>query len=261
MLSYQHAYHAGCPADVHKHGVLAKLLQCLTAKGEPITLIDTHAGRGLYSLTSVESKKTGEAIQGIVRLLNEKKLDPSHPLFKVIAEVRRVHGPAAYPGSPLIAHSLLGAQDRLHLMELHPQEHKALKRLLGKKANVSIQRQDGFGAALDMVPPTPRSGLVVIDPSYEMKSEYEQTADFVMDMHEDWPEAIIMLWYPLLKAGHHKAMVEMLTQAKLTGFHVSEMIFAKPEDVRGMHGSGLVMVNLPQAFEPVLDAFKWPYPV
>jgi len=261
MLSYQHAYHAGCAADVHKHAVLAQLLLRLTAEDEPLTVIDTHAGRGLYSLTSMESKKTGEAIDGIVRLLAEGKLDPDHPLFKAIAATRRAHGPAAYPGSPLITHGLLRTLDHLYLMELHPQEHKALNRLLGKKPNVTVQRQDGFNAALELVPSKPTRGLVLIDPSYEMKSEYEQTADFVMDMHEDWPEAIIMLWYPLLKAGHYKAMVEMLTQANLKGFQVSERLFAKPEDVRGMFGSGLIMVNLPPAYVPVLDAFKWPYQV
>lgn len=259
MLSYQHAYHAGCPADVHKHAVLARLLVRLAAREDPQTLIETHAGRGLYDLRSVESKKTGEAIQGIVRLLNDNKLPRTHPLFKVIAATRREHGPSAYPGSPLLAHALLRAKDQIHLMEMHPQEYAALDELLGGEANVSIQDAEGFGATMRLVPPTPPRGLVLIDPSYEVKTEYSETAHFVLDLHDRWREGIIMLWYPLLKAGNHEVMVEGLEHANLKGFHRREMLFAKREDVRGMYGSGLILVNLPDAFVPVLDSFDWPY--
>ncbi|HEY9079201.1 23S rRNA (adenine(2030)-N(6))-methyltransferase RlmJ [Magnetovibrio sp.] len=260
MLSYQHAYHAGCPADVHKHAALARLLVRLSAVDEPLTLIETHAGRGLYSLTSPEAKKTREAQQGIVRLLKDGKLPPSHPLAKVIAKTRRRHGPAAYPGSPLIADTLLRPQDSIHLMELHPQEHAALEHLLGDKKNISIQRRDGFEATYEMAPPTPKRGLVLIDPSFEIKSEYTLTAEFIIDLNAKWTDGIILLWYPMLKAGYYKDMVGALEDAMLPGFHRSEMHFAKPENVRGMFGSGLVAVNLPKAFQPAIDAFTWPYP-
>ena len=261
MLSYQHAYHAGCPADVHKHAALARLLVRLTAQDEPLTLIETHAGRGLYDLRSSEAKKTGEAIQGIVRLLNDGKLPPSHPLRKVIAQTRQTYGPSAYPGSPLLAHALLRAEDSIHLMELHPQEHAALEELLGNAPNVSIQYQDGFIATLELIPPTPSRGLILIDPSFEIKTEYALTAQFILDVHTQWPEGIIMLWYPLLKAGNHKSMVKTLENAKFKGFHRREIHFAKPENVRGMFGSGLILINLPPAFAPAVDAFEWPYPL
>ena len=261
MLSYQHAYHAGCAADVHKHAVLARLLVRLAAKDDPLTLIETHAGRGLYDLRSVESKKTGEAIQGIVRLLADGKLPRTHPLFKVIAATRKEHGPSAYPGSPLLAHALLRPQDKIHLMEMHPQEYAALEDFLGAEDNVFMQDSDGFKATLRIVPPTPARGLVLIDPSYEIKTEYAQTAQFVLDLHDKWPQGIIMLWYPLLKAGNHDVLTKTLENANLKGFQRREMIFAKKKDVRGMYGSGLILVNLPDAFVPVLDAFDWPYPL
>ena len=261
MLSYQHAYHAGCPADVHKHAALARLLVRLTAQDEPLTLIETHAGRGLYDLRAPEAKKTGEAQQGIVRLLAEGKLAPSHPLAKIIAQTRRKHGPSAYPGSPLIAHALLRPNDRIHLMELHPQEHAALVDLLGDEDNVFIQYRDGFEATYEMAPPTPKRGLVLIDPSFEVKTEYTLTAEFIIDLNAKWPDAIILLWYPLLKAGYYKDMVEALEDGMLPGLHRREIHFAKPENVRGMFGSGLIAVNLPTAFQPAIDAFTWPYPI
>jgi len=261
MLSYQHAYHAGCPADVHKHAALARLLVRLTAQDDPLTLIETHAGRGLYDLRSAEAKKTREAQQGIVRLLKDGTLPPSHPLTKVIADTRRQHGPSAYPGSPLIAHALLRPQDRLHLMELHPQEHDALVDLLGDEDNVTIQHRDGFEATYEMAPPTPERGLVLIDPSFEIKTEYIQTAEFIIDLNAKWQQGIILLWYPLLKAGYYKDMVEALEDDMLPGLHRREIHFAKPENVRGMFGSGLIVVNLPTGFKPAIDAFTWPYPL
>src|SRR5690606_24902444 len=58
MLSYQHIYHAGNLADVHKHAMLASLLAYLGRKDKPLTYLETHAGRGLYRLDAPEAVKT-----------------------------------------------------------------------------------------------------------------------------------------------------------------------------------------------------------
>ncbi len=123
MLSYQHGYHAGNPADLHKHIVLAELLARLTAKPRGISYVETHAGRGLYDLGAPEALKTGEAARGIGRI----EPDPATAFGAVLAAVRTRHGAAAYPGSPLIAKEILRPQDRLVLMELHPAEHAGLR--------------------------------------------------------------------------------------------------------------------------------------
>ena len=184
MLSYQHAYHAGGPADLHKHIVLAELLAQLTRKPRGITYAETHAGRGLYDLAAPEALKTGEAAAGIARLAP----DPATPFGRALAAVRAAHGPTAYPGSPLLARSLLRAQDRLLLAELHPAEHAALRATLAGPG-VAIHRRDGFEALLALAPPTPRRGLVLVDPSYELKSDFEATAAFVRRLIAKWPEA------------------------------------------------------------------------
>ena len=124
MLSYQHAYHAGGPADVHKHIVLAELLARLTSKPRGLSYVETHAGRGLYDLAAPETAKTGEAAAGIARLAP----DPGTPFGRALAAARAAGGATAYPGSPFVARALLRPQDRLTLMELHPAEHAALAR-------------------------------------------------------------------------------------------------------------------------------------
>lgn len=121
----------------------------------------------------------------------------------------RRFGAGFYPGSPLIAAQLLRSTDVIHLMEMHPAEHKALKRAM-RGHNVHIHQRDGYEGVLAISPPTPRRGLVLIDPSYEIKTEYLRVADFVIGLHEKWPQATVMVWYPILKAGLHEAMAARL---------------------------------------------------
>ena len=236
MLSYQHAYHAGGPADVHKHIVLAELLARLTAKPRGLSYVETHAGRGLYDLAAPEVAKTGEAAAGIARLA----ADPATPFGRALAAVHRAHGATAYPGSPLVARALLRPQDRLTLIELHPAEHAALSGTLAA-AGTAIHRRDGFEGVLALAPFTPRRGLVLVDPSYEVKSDYEATAAFVRRLVARWPEAAILVWYPILPAARHAALRDGLRPLPVA---FDEAAFAVPP-ARGMTGSGLALVNAP----------------
>ena len=153
LLSYQHAYHAGGPADLHKHIVLAELLARLTAKPRGIAYVETHAGRGLYDLAAPEALKTGEAAQGIARI----DPDPATPFGRALAAVRAEAGPTAYPGSPLVARALLRPQDRLTLMELHPAEHAALAAGRSRRRHPPPRRLRGRPRARALpAPPRPR---------------------------------------------------------------------------------------------------------
>ena len=236
MLSYQHAYHAGNRADLHKHAALARLLAALTVKPRPITYLETHAGRGLYDLSAPEALKTGEAAEGILRA----ELPPG-PYAEALARVRARHGAMAYPGSPLIALELLRPEDRLHLMELHPAEHAALKRAL-RAPNVAIHRRDGFEGVLALSPPVPRKGLVLVDPSYEVKADYDAVPAFVAKLMAKWPEATVLVWYPILAEGRHERMAAALTPLGALRHEV------RLGEGRGMLGSGLIGVNLPHGF-------------
>ncbi|MEE9453675.1 MAG: 23S rRNA (adenine(2030)-N(6))-methyltransferase RlmJ [Paracoccaceae bacterium] len=234
MLSYQHAYHAGGPADLHKHIALAELLALLTRKARPISYMETHAGRGIYDLDAPEALKTGEAAAGIARITL-----PDCPFSKAMQTIRTAHGAMAYPGSPTIAKTLLRPTDKLHLMELHPAEYKALSTLV-QGQNISTHHRDGYEGVLAISPPKPRKGLVLIDPSYEVKSEYLAVAAFTRKLMVKWPEATVMIWYPILKAARH---VDMLNALHLPVLR-DEVSFDL-KDNKGMTGSGLALVNAP----------------
>ena len=241
MLSYQHAYHAGNLADVHKHALLATALARLTDKPKPLSYLETHAGRGLYDIDSAEARRTGEAQAGITRALAEGWLPPAHPLRAGLEAVRARHGPGAYPGSPLIAGHFLRPGDKAHLAELHPAEHAALAT---HAPWADVRHEDGFAMANALLPPTPRRGLLLIDPSYEVKADYDLLPGWVDRMARKWNVGVIALWYPILADARHAAMAQALAAAHPEALR-SEVGFPPARPGHGMVGSGMFVINPP----------------
>jgi 23S rRNA (adenine2030-N6)-methyltransferase len=240
LLSYQHAYHAGNAADVQKHAALAWVVDYLTQKDKPLTYIETHAGRGLYDLSGPEATKTGEAAQGVDRLA--AKLG-DHPYIRALAATRAQRGPDAYPGSPMIAAMGLRDTDTMHLCEMHPQEHAALDYAMAPWGP-TIRREDGLAYALSITPPTPRRGLMLVDPSYEVKSDYDTVPKTLIAVARRWNVGILMLWYPVLTDVPHAPMLRTLTQA-FPGALRHEVRFPPARAGHRMTGSGLFVVNPP----------------
>ena len=241
MLSYQHLYHAGNLADVHKHALLAWMLDYLTRKDKPLSYLETHAGRGLYDLEAPEARKTGEALQGIGRA--EGWFGADHPYTRVLAETRAAHGPGAYPGSPMIAARLLRAQDSVHLAERHPGEFAALAEAMLPFAAL-VHPRDGFEMALALTPPTPRRGMMLIDPSFETAEDYERMPRFIGQIARKWNVGIIMLWYPILQDTRHAEMLASL-MAEHPGALRHEVRFPPARPGHRMVGSGLLVINPP----------------
>lgn len=250
MLSYQHLYHAGNLADVHKHGLLAWMLDYLTRKDKPLSYIETHAGRALYDLAAPEAVKTGEAKQGISRVAD---WFDGAPFGRVLAAAQ-MQGAQMYPGSPFIAGELLRGEDSLTLAELHPQEHAALADAM-LPYPAMVKQIDGFQLAMSMTPPTPRRGLLLCDPSYEVKADYATIPDFFRKIHRRWPVGILVLWYPILVDRRHQPMVTALKAAIPDGI-AHEVSFPPARPGHGMIGSGLFVVNAPFGFDDAAAALS-----
>ncbi|MBU3028690.1 23S rRNA (adenine(2030)-N(6))-methyltransferase RlmJ [Paracoccus marinaquae] len=241
MLSYQHAYHAGNLADLHKHALLASALAYMTRKDKPLSYLETHAGRGLYRLDAPEARKTGEAEAGILRAEAEGWLPQGHPLRQALAAIRATRGATAYPGSPLIAGHFLRPTDSAHLAELHPAEHAALSEVA---AFATPYRQDGFQMAQAICPPTPRRGLLLIDPSYEIKADYTAIPRQIGLLARKWNVGVIALWYPLLTDDRHLPMLDALAGAHPDALR-SEVGFPPARAGHSMIGSGMWILNPP----------------
>jgi 23S rRNA (adenine2030-N6)-methyltransferase len=247
MLSYQHAYHAGNRADIHKHNILARVLVDLCQDDAPIHYVETHAGRGLYNLESAPSYKTGEAAQGWLALAQDKqaikKLSPAYvDAVRVLNDGKLI---PRYPGSPKVAGHILSAQDKMYLMELHPAEHESLEKIFRKDTRTKIYKEDGLKKTSELVRGKilKGRGLVLIDPSYEVKSEYETIPQFAADLSRGWPEAGILVWAPMLPARRHEALITILKN-KAPDLQISEVTWSRPEDGRGMYGSFVAAINI-----------------
>lgn len=244
MLSYQHIYHAGNLADVHKHALLAWMLAYMTAKDKPLSYLETHAGRGLYQLDAPEAVKTGEAAAGIDVSDANGWFGQEHPYSQVLGAVRAAHGAAAYAGSPLLAALCLRPQDQLHLAELHPQEFSALDWAMAPYP-ARCYRQDGFEMATSVAPPEPRRGMILIDPSYEIKTDYDTIPGFIAKLHRKWNVGVIVLWYPILTSKAHNDMLAALREQNLPKVVHHEVRFRAARPGHGMIGSGMFIVNAP----------------
>ncbi|TCO70863.1 23S rRNA (adenine(2030)-N(6))-methyltransferase RlmJ [Rhodovulum euryhalinum] len=241
MLSYQHIYHAGNLADVHKHALLCAMLDYLTRKDKPLSYIETHAGRGLYDLAAPEAVRTGEAARGIVAM--EPRLPAGHPYLRRLAEVRARFGATAYPGSPLLAALSLRPGDVIHLAELHPQEFRTLADVMAP-FGAHLRQEDGFRAASAIAPPVPRRGLMLIDPSFEVKADYAAIPGHMAAIHRKWNVGTLALWYPILPAAPHAPMVAALCES-FPGALAHEVRFAPARPGHGLIGSGMFIVNPP----------------
>jgi 23S rRNA (adenine2030-N6)-methyltransferase len=200
-MNYRHAFHAGGFADVIKHIVLVRMLTYLQDKPAAFRVIDTHAGAGLYDLTSDEAQRGGEWLTGIARLMQARFSETTLPLIKPYLDIVRAFNPqrelAAYPGSPLIARALLRPQDRLTTCEVEPKARKSLIDALRRDTQARVVDLDGWMALPAFVPPNERRGLVLIDPPYEQKDEFERLAGGFAEAFTKWPTGSYLLWYPV----------------------------------------------------------------
>jgi 23S rRNA (adenine2030-N6)-methyltransferase len=253
LLSYQHGYHAGNAADVHKHLALVLLLQKLRAKDAAFCFVDAHAGRGLYDLDSESARKTGEAAQGILKLVAAKDPPASvRTYLDLVAGHNRPDSHRFYPGSALLAQALLREQDRALLLELHPQEVVALKEAMVRDRRISVHKRDCYEGLPALLPPAIRRGLVLLDPSYEIRSEYEAVVDLLEQSLARWSNGLYLLWYPLLPDDRHLRLIRRLEALLPPKTLVSEFRFSR--SVIGLQGSGLIIVNTPWHIDDELAA-------
>jgi 23S rRNA (adenine2030-N6)-methyltransferase len=220
------------------------MLDYMTRKDKPLTYLETHAGRGLYNLTDDEAVKTGEAAKGITIAADWFAAD--HPYTQVLERIRARNGSDAYPGSPVVAAESLRPMDNIQLSELHPQEFAALKDAMKPYGGIFRQR-DGWEVALSVCPPDPRRGLLLIDPSYEVKSDYQTIPETIAKVHRKWGVGVVMLWYPILTDGPHQPMLKALKSAIPDGL-IHEVSFPPAREGHRMVGSGLFVVNAPYGF-------------
>jgi 23S rRNA (adenine2030-N6)-methyltransferase len=262
-MNYQHAFHAGNFADVHKHIVLTRILDYLRQKPAAFRVIDTHAGGGRYDLLGPEAARSNEWREGIGRLFAMRRSgtaanDPAQgflaPYLDVVAALNPEGALRIYPGSPLIARALLRRQDRLLACELEPAAAGSLRRALRGDARAKALAIDGWTALSANIPPKERRGLVLIDPPYEETTEFARLADRFAQAHRKWPSGLYLLWYPIKARNAPDALARRLRQLDVPKILRCEFSIAAPRADTALAGSGLIIVNPPFPLERELQA-------
>lgn len=251
MLSYRHGFHAGNHADVLKHVALVALLRILVRKDKPVVVVDTHAGAGMYSLEQGFAAKNAEFRDGIARLWERDDLPET--VADYVEQVREVNADGVlrqYPGSPRIALGVLRPQDRLRLFELHGNEARILAQAFAQDdRRVTVTAGDGFAGLKAVLPPPSRRGLVLIDPSYELASDYRAVVAGLQEGVRRFATGTYVVWYPLLQRRESVQLPDALRRAAGADWlDVALQVKAPSPEGRGLHGSGLFVVNPPWTF-------------
>jgi len=263
-MNYRHSFHAGNSADVVKHSLLIALVRALQQKPGALTLIDTHAGCGLYNLNGEEAQRTGESIQGVLRVFADA--DPLLDDYRAVVQsvnsgpaVDAGAEPRLYPGSPRILAQLVRPQDLLILNEKHPEDAYALRGAM-RDTSAAVHERDAYELWLAMVPPRTSRGVVVVDPPYEQTDERARITAALAAAHRKWAHGVTVIWYPLKDRATHwrwKEQLRKLGIPKLLG--VEHWLY--DDDQPGIYnGAGLFIVNPPYAFTqalpPLLEALR-----
>ncbi len=268
MLSYQHEYHAGNHAYILKHTCLCLILDSLCKKEKSWTLIDSHAGAGIFNLNDERLQKTGEAKSGIEKIYDfYKKTSVTFPhgLKEYLTIESKYLEQKQYAGSPELEFNFARKGDTFHFIEKHPQALESLKNNMQKR-KVTIHNEDSYSALIALTPPLVKRGLVLCDPSYEDASDYKKVCETLKIVRKKWNTAIIALWYPLLlrrKNETAQLLTELEDYCKLSTNPCetikTELIVQNPDNTKTengphLYGSGMFIINPPWKLKEELDA-------
>lgn len=257
-MNYRHSFHAGNSADVVKHSLLIALVRALQHKPGALTLIDTHAGCGLYDLYGDQAQRTGEAAQGVMRAFAD-----ANPLLNdyraAVEAVNAGAEPLLYPGSPQILAQLLRPQDCLILNEKHPEDVQALRSAMRGTA-VAVHERDAYELWLALLPPRTPRGVVVVDPPYEQTDERARITQTLAAACRKWAHGVTVIWYPLKDRAAHLRWKAQLRKIGIAKFLSVEHWLYDGDQPGIYNGAGLFIVNPPYAFTqalpPLLEALR-----
>ncbi len=248
MLSYRHGYHAGNAADVLKHFILIYVLDYIKKKDKSFIFIDSHAGAGKYLISDPYMQQNKEYLQGIEKILQLK--NDNIFLKKYLDLIKSINFNSdlkIYPGSCYLAARSLRPNDNLYFFELHLKEFLNLKKNFENDSRVIIENRDSYQRLNKLLPPKEKRAVILIDPSYELKDEYEKVSEMLSDCYKKFPLGVYIIWYPVLKSKKSEKFIFNVLKKNYKNLSHIEMITDNSNN--GMQGSGLFILNCPWSIE------------
>lgn len=253
-MNYRHAFHAGNFGDVFKHLALTLLLKSLQKKDAPFCYLDTHAGPGRYDLQSEAAQKTGEYRDGIQRLWGNHEVPHAENYLAAVRALNADDVLRYYPGSPRLARFFLRPQDRMLLIEAHPEEVAKLKSEFEGDRQVIVQQQDAYASLKALLPPKEKRGLVLIDPPYESPHEFSQVIQGLRSATDRWSSGIYAVWYPIKNRPPIEAFHRSLIATGIRKILCAEFCPYPDDSAFRLNGCGMVIINPPWQLDETLQA-------
>jgi 23S rRNA (adenine2030-N6)-methyltransferase len=242
-MNYRHIYHAGNFADVLKHIVLLLCLEYLQRKDNGLCVIDAHGGAGFYALDSEEAAKTGEWERGIGKLAGRK--DAPEELRAYLDAVLPDLATHRYPGSPLLTARRLRPQDRLIASELHGPAFETLEQVLKPHKSARAMHMDAYECVRAHIPPKERRGLVLIDPPFELKDEFQTLARQMREWNKRWATGVFLVWYPIKAHLPVSELKEAVAALGMRRTWAVEALLLPREAPDTLNGCGVILFNAP----------------
>lgn len=260
MLSYRHGFHAGNHADVLKHALYQFVLSYMAKKGKPFSVIDTHAGAGAYQLDDNFASKNKEYETGIGKLWQLNL--PSAPQMiqdyvTAIKEFNLEHDSNElkfYPGSPWFALQGLPLEGKAFFHELHPADFDLVRQFIRPNRYRKAINGDGFQQSLGLLPPPSKRGLVIVDPPYELKDDYQKVVTYSKQIITKFASAVILIWYPVVDRERIDQMERQLQNSNIKNIQLFELNVSADTEQKGMTGSGMIAINAPWTLKTEMES-------
>jgi len=253
MLSYRHSFHAGNPADVLKHLVLAEVLSYQTIKDKPLDYIDTHSGAGFFELAGSDAQKTQEYQDGIAKLWQHSSTNEALNDYISLIKAFNQTQLEFYPGSPKVAEHFLRRQDKGWFFELHPRDLALLEENMQGKRSIRVRGENGFAGLVGLLPPASRRACVLIDPPYEVKDDYDTVVKTIVQAHQRFATGTYMIWYPVVDRERIERMEAGLIESGIRNIQLFELATEADTDVHGMTASGMIVINPPWKLKQTME--------
>jgi len=259
MLSYRHGFHAGNHADVLKHLIYQYVLSYMSQKDKPFSIVDTHAGAGAYKLSDDFAAKNKEYETGINKLWNAATDDMPESVKNYVDAVRRFNVESecseleVYPGSPWFALDAIPLEGKTFFHELHPADFELLRQFVRTNRYRKAIKGDGFSESVGLLPPPSKRGVVIIDPPYEMKDDYQRVVEYIETMYKRFSGGVYMIWYPVVDRYRINQMEHDLIKSGVKNIQLFELNVSEDTEEHGMTGSGMIVINPPWTLKAEME--------
>ena len=234
-----------------KHALWLQLLARLTNDPASLTVIDTHAGAGLYDLQDEMARRSREADAGVGRLMADKAAPAVFaPLIAAVRAANRTGEPRFYPGSPLLSVGALRRGDRYEGCELRADDQQALQALLdgriaADRAEAHAILADGYQRLGEHKPRAATRTVCLIDPPFERGDEYQRVIDGVARQIALDPTTVFAIWAPVKDLETLDALLRRLEALRPPSLLVAEARLRPLLNPMTMNGSAMILIGAP----------------